>query len=492
MLPGLDLEQDQEGWDGISLDPENASAGHPQFGLKRLMIHCGAGRSDVRSLVPGDGAGRCRLISEAMRPASSSEVWSSRIASIRDEALAGLTLLEAANEQEEALALALRLREIASNPQVTAALVTPDRTLARRVKAELLRWDVPYDDSGGQSLAETPAAILAGLLARLGEDDPAPSDLIALLTQPAMAPLIAAAGEGAQAAVDLLGLRGLRPPQGLVGLRQRLAESLADRPGSDPAGRVDQAQREAGIRLVEALATLLAPFSALPSETSLAAMASAHLDVLNSLQPDAKLTGLDAVLALLADLSGEIGQSFPLAARDYAEAFATLVAGETMRRPGTSGARIRILGQPEARLLQADHIILAGLNEGTWPGDVKLDPWLNRAMRARLGLEQPERRIGLAAHDFCQLLGSDSVLLSRSAKLAGVPTVPSRWLQRLSAVVGVSRWEALKAGAEPFLHLARQLDAAETVNPVSQPAPRPPVSLRPPAHLGDSGGNPDP
>ncbi len=473
VLPGLDLSLDEEGWEGIALEPEQASSGHPQFGLKRLMVHCGAKRNGVVALATEDEAGRCHLISEAMRPASSSESWFGQITQIKDSALTGIALLEAANEQEEALALALHLRAIAEDPQATAALVTPDRTLARRIKAELMRWDVPYDDSGGQSLAETPAAVLAGLLARLAQPDPAPADLIALLTQPAMQAFLAPWGEGAVAAVDVIGLRGLRPAHGLQGLRQRLADP------PEHASQITAEQRESGMGLVEALMALFAPFSAMPAETTLAAMASAHRALFDTIKPAKDLAGLEAILALLTDLSGETGQSFPISAKDYAEAFATLVAGETVRRPGASGARIRILGQAEARLLQADHLVLAGLNEGTWPGDVKLDPWLNRAMRAKLGLEQPERRVGLAAHDFCQLLGSERVLLSRSAKLAGVPTVPSRWLQRLSAVVGEARWAALKQKGEQELCLARQLDAAQQVVSATRPAPRPPVHLRP-------------
>ena len=65
-----------------------------------------------------------------------------------------------------------------------------------------------------------------------------------------------------------------------------------------------------------------------------------------------------------------------------------------MRRPDTPHAQILIWGTLEARVQGADLLILAGLNEGSWPEAPKPDPWLNRALRHRAGLLLPERRIG--------------------------------------------------------------------------------------------------
>ena len=57
-------------------------------------------------------------------------------------------------------------------------------------------------------------------------------------------------------------------------------------------------------------------------------------------------------------------------------------------------------------------------------------------MRLALGLDLPERRIGLSAHDFAQLLGAREAILSHAAKIDGAPTVPSRFIQRLAAIAG--------------------------------------------------------
>ena len=90
-------------------------------------------------------------------------------------------------------------------------------------------------------------------------------------------------------------------------------------------------------------------------------------------------------------------------------------------------------------------LVLGGLNEATWPPETRSDPWLSRPMRRDLGLDPPERRIGLSAHDFAQMLGAPEIVLTRAAKLAGAPTVTSRFVQRIAALAGKARWDGVLA-----------------------------------------------
>ncbi len=140
---------------------------------------------------------------------------------------------------------------------------------------------------------------------------------------------------------------------------------------------------------------------------------------------------------------------------DYAELFHASIGDRVVRRPETQDVRVRIFGPLEARLQSFQRVVLGGLNEGSWPPETRSDPWLSRPMRRDLGLDPPERRIGLSAHDFAQALGAPEVILSRAAKLAGAPTVASRFVQRLAAEVQrvnsldeVKRFLA-EQGAEP-------------------------------------------
>jgi ATP-dependent helicase/nuclease subunit B len=165
--------------------------------------------------------------------------------------------------------------------------------------------------------------------------------------------------------------------------------------------------------------------------------------------------------------------------RDYPDVFQTAFADRIVRRPEVANASLRIYGQLEARLTQSDRVILGGLVEGIWPPSPRIDPWLSRPMRHQLGLDLPERRIGLTAHDFVQLLGTEDVILSHAAKVGGAPAVASRFLHRLEAVAGETRWDAALVAGEHYVRYAEELDKPETVTPIAQPEPRPPRDARP-------------
>ena len=483
VLPGLDTDLDEESWRAIGGAGGGAAHAHPQYGLKRLIDHVGIDRATVEMVAPPAAHGREALVSDAMRPAATTDLWVAGRAMQRPEALADLTVIEAANEREEALAVAVVLREVAEDPAREAALVTPDRALAHRVIAELARWNVAVDDSGGQPLSGSPAATVARLAAALALDEPSPSDLLALLAHAAVAGGVAdAERDAAIAAIELRVLRGLRPAGGLAGMLAILDKARAgDRPRpDDAASRVTETALVAGRTLLRRTIEALTPLSTLPAEAPLATFATAHADVLERLGLDPLAIGRDRVVELLADIAASVpAAGFPVSRRDYAGALDSLMQTETVRLPANPGARIRILGLPEARLLEADCVVLAGLVEGSWPGDTRLDPWLNRAMRASFGIDPPERRIGLAAHDFCQLLGQRHVVLSRATKAGGVPTVPSRWMQRLAAVLGAPVWAGLVARGERIVALAARLDETGTPHPIARPNPAPPLALRP-------------
>ncbi|MGH6821113.1 MAG: double-strand break repair protein AddB, partial [Methylocella sp.] len=151
VLPGLDLDLDDRAWAMIAGDPGQnieASFTHPQAALSRLLGLLQVNREVVVSLgeVTQSLAARGTFVFEALRPAESTEEWiayrAGMDAPLLDAALQRVSLIEAADEREEALALAIALRHVLETPCETAALVAPDRNVARRVRTELLRWGV--------------------------------------------------------------------------------------------------------------------------------------------------------------------------------------------------------------------------------------------------------------------------------------------------------------------------------------------------------------
>jgi ATP-dependent helicase/nuclease subunit B len=507
VLPGLDTELDEDSWNAIGgvVQPGGVSVppapGHAQFAMHALLARIGVKRCDVGVLVAPSPHGRETLASEALRPAAATDKWRIRLGEIGTAftpALADVTVIQAANAEEEALAVAVVLREALCEPERTAALVTPDRALARRVVVALRRWNIAADDTGGDPLAETAAGVFARLVAEAALAGLASAQLLALLKHPL-------ARFGADEVRHSLGvvaleraiLRGPRPRPGSIGLIQALAAfrgelaklergETSDLHRSDPRVALNVAELGEAEGLLRRVAMALEPLESVTVSSrsqDFASLAAHHREAVRRASTDGvgeSFAGPDgtALAATFDEL--EKVEPFAIAVEDYPEVFGLAIADRVVRRPGAPGKRIRIYGPLEARLTNIDRIVIGGLVEGVWPPDPRTDPWLSRPMRHALDLNLPERRIGLAAHDFAQLLGAREVFLTYSAKRGGAPTVASRFVQRLAAVAGASLWEQALARGERYRELCRCLDAPKVPpRPIARPSPRPPRAARP-------------
>ncbi|MBX9761129.1 MAG: double-strand break repair protein AddB, partial [Beijerinckiaceae bacterium] len=210
----------------------------------------------------------------------------------------------------------------------------------------------------------------------------------------------------------------------------------------------------------------------------------AHLAAVEALLAQAPGEESDAIQdvpilsLLLSELSNAGDFEGGLDADDYAVFFDTAARETAVRRQRAHHPRIKSLGLLEARLMNVDVALLAGLDETVWPPAAKTDSFLSRPMRVELGLSAPERRIGQTAHDFVQAIGAPKVILSRAKKRSGAPTTPSRFLQRIKALAGAAYGNSCIAG-ERYLALAHALDAPAKASPAARPEPRPPVDQRP-------------
>lgn len=432
----------------------------------------------------GESAARNQMISLALRPAPVTHQWISQgpeLLPILPQASAGLGLIEAGNPREEAEAIALCLREALETGK-SSALVTPDRDLARRVKAALARWNITPDDSAGLPLAQTPPGIFLRLIADLAGGQISPVQLLALLKHPLCG------GSGAQrsrhlACTDMLEHRFLRsgPPELDTALLSHWAGSERGSPdGIGPwlawlAGALGQGK--SGVM-------------------SLANYLFWHRELAESLNAGVEASPLtlwdkqagQMLAALMAELEHEAETLGALAGHAYLALFASeLAQAEEVRDEAfIPNQRIAIWGTLEARIQSADRVILAGLNEGCWPPRLPADPWLNRAIRAQVGLPLPERKVGLSAHDFQQAVAGREVFLSRASRDGDAPTLPSRWLLRLSNLLNGLGPEGKQALADMsrrgnyYLELARtHLASAQKTELAKRPNPKPPLASRP-------------
>jgi ATP-dependent helicase/nuclease subunit B len=480
VFAGLDQEMDEDAWDAIGPFPADPVTGrapaghetHPQYALKRLLDRMSATRDDVALWRWGSEhdarAVRSRNISNAVLPPRLTSRW--RDLKTADRSLADVEALEVATPGEEAQAIAIALREAIETPGRTAALVTPDRQLATRVSAHLSRWDITADDSAGLPLSRLPPGTLLIAIAEAVAERFAPVALLTLLKHPLVMrgeqrlPWL----EGVRG-LDLL-LRGPRPPAGLQGIDLLLAA----RDGEDRQRNL----RAQVAQWWQAARALLLPleqvFAAAPSFPAQLAAIREQAGILTG---DAVWSGMQGRAA--ADLFAEMEQAAsegPQQAdiRSLPTLLDHMLGGLSVRPVQGGHPRIAILGLIEAQLVQADVMILGGLNEGTWPGLPSPDPWLAPRIRRELGLPGLESRIGRAAHDFASALGAPHVLITRARRGTGGPAVASRFWLRLKAMAG-PQWKS----ADRYAALAQTLDRPPIHKPSRRPAPVPPASVRP-------------
>lgn len=482
VLPGFDFELPIAV--AASLDEAEAAGDHPQACLVRFIRSLGLWPNDVRqwTATQPPNPARNRLVSLALRPAPITDTWLTEgpaLANIED-ATAKVTLIEAPSLRDEAVAIALRLRAAAEAGQ-KATLISPDRQLTRQVTAALSHWNITPDDSAGQPLPLTPPGVFLRIVANALGRKLDTETLLILLKHP----LSNSAGPDRNRHLlrcrdlELEEIRGKSP---FVDFRRYAAWA---------------ARREQDPDAVDWIAWLERLFDGIENADvkSLAEHVARHRRLAEHLAqgPQAtdenplwlKESGIEAE-RIFANLESNADAGGTMSTSDYAALFRSVLTSGNVRESLMVHPDITILGTLEARVQSADLVILGGLNDGVWPALPAPDPWLNRSMRRDAGLLLPERRIGLAAHDFQQAIAADEVVLSRSLRDADAPTVASRWLIRLINLLeglkenGKQAHTAMLERGQGWLDMVATFETPDfAIPPAGRPSPRPPVPDRP-------------
>ncbi len=455
ILPGLDQDLAEDAWQEITET-------HPQYSMKQMLKKFGVERKQVKlwSKDKQPRPARVHLLNQSMLPAEASEAWRKLTpVQIPADAIQGLTRIDLDHPQEEAMSIALIMRQTLETPNKTASLITPDRSLAERISALLARWDIRVNDSGGTSLSLLPVGGFLIDVLKAAAPQASPVDKLALLKHPL-------------AAFDLT----------LAECRHRARKIEIDiwRQG------VSKPEQETKNWLKE-FEKFLTPLSEnwnrpLPLQERI----QAHIRLAENIAAAHDQKGSDR---LWQDEEGETaaswlddwqnaGRDFPaLAGSAYFELFLSVACGIKIRAVRGLHPRLSILGPLEARLVETDVTILGGLNEGVWPPETQPDPWMSRPMKNDFGLPLPERRIGLSAHDFIQLASTKNVVLTRSRRVEGAPSVPSRFLLQLDAVLHALNYEL--TSSEPWQEWTQMLDKPDKIQPCARPNPTPLLAARP-------------
>lgn len=456
-LYGLDKYLDDESWQAID---EN----HPQYELKELLEYLDICRSDITDIALTPISSREKLCAEIMRPAASSGAWRKLSAeTLPLSAFNNIHLINCDDMRQEAKTIALIMRQTLETPEKTAALITLDRNLSRRVVSELRRWGIVADDSAGQPLSLTPIGIYLRLIGEVIVKDTMTAR-IALMKHP-----FTACG------------------QSYGDFNQRIRHlELALRSAKELSAEQ--------IELLEDFEARLQPLKELYQNPTadIKAVLSAHIRTAEALA-DTDIKSGDKIIwkkdsgraaaQFFANFITKCDIMQSVAPNDYLPFLVTMLSEQNVRVRYGMHPRIKILGPIEARLTAYDVTIIGGVNEGTWPKAPHSDMWMSRPMKSKFGMPQAERSIGVLAADFAHLLNAPEVYLTRAQKADGAPTNKSRWWLRMETVLDAVFAADKKAYAfiyhQPYSSWAKNLERNNNPQPIKPPTPRPAVKLRP-------------
>lgn len=462
-LYGLDKYCDDDTWAQID---EN----HPQFELKELLDFLKVERRTIIDIPDAPPAPSEIFASEIMRPATSTDKWRKLSFKILPpEAFNHIRLINCDDSRHEARTIALIMRHTLEQKEKTAALITLDRNLARRVVSELKRWDIIADDSAGQPLSLTPIGIYLRLIL----------DVIENKNQTTVISL-------------------LKHPFTSLGINRGLCSTLTHK--LEYCWRRQKQPDEELNNFLASLDLQLEPLKFLYETPSvrLSDIFTAHIKVAESLADTDTKSGDkniwkgdagQAAAKFVSDflLHSDILDSISTA--DYSGFLTTLLSRQNVRKSYGTHPRIKILGPIEARLCHYDVTIIGSANEGIWPKLPNADMWMSRPMKHDFGMLQPEKNIGVSAADFAHLLQAPQVYITRAQKNDGAPTNKSRWLLRLETLLQAVYTNENTDKSSPLTYdfiydnnyaaLAKNTDRRYNSAALNAPQPRPALYMRP-------------
>lgn len=452
---GLDTKADEKYWNAVD-------ESHPQFELKELLKNLLISRDQIENFCLPKNEAREEFISEIMRPASVSDNWQK----LHDKAylldsIKNISLLESRTQRDEALAIALKMREILNFPEKTAALITYDRNLARRVASELERFEIKIDDSAGLPLGLSPIGIFLRLIIEAAQNMDSEVSFIGLLKNPFMLFHTSAADFRKKVYDYEYSLRKKNAvlSENISSFFHSIKEKLLD----------------------------FADLLALP-QVSFKDIIKKHIELAEEFAASDETDGKKFLwrgdagkcaanfITKILDTAEFLGM---IDGKDYLQLFCELMSFESVRASYGTHPRLSILGPIEARLCHFDYVILGEINEGIWPKPEQADMWMSRPMKKEFGFSLPEKSIGILGADLCGFLSADNVILTRAERVDGIPMKKSRWLLRMETVLSAMGSNINAFKSVKLSLLAAKLDMPETSLTITAPAPCPPLYARP-------------
>ncbi|MDR3155850.1 MAG: PD-(D/E)XK nuclease family protein [Holosporaceae bacterium] len=402
------------------------------------------------------------------------------------------------NLSEESFGVAIAVRKaIAENKSVM--VVSPHRSLAEKIKYELLRWNIIIDDSTGTPMAKTSMGICVTQLLNVIDRGFSTPATMALLKIVLMGNISAASSANSHELFStpevsylpqLESSKLYKPllmemeiffrsssaiPSNFFGAFTLWRKLRAQGASNDSPANEDRMQTL--VDLIQQLQIIAAEISVQISEQKYFVewyfLCRSIGDLLLQ-QP--KPRSVDSIFCEFTDtLEYFLQYSELLGSMTFAE-FSIFVKNHlrttNVRTPDGYTPGVVMLGITEAQLLDADLIIVAGVNDANFSFTEPNDFWITKSMLKILGIQTADEKNRFVQRVFERLIHKDNVLITRSKTADGIQRPCYRFFERLMNNLKIHRATWLE-------QLMVNCNRAQRRIKISSVAPNPPICYRP-------------
>lgn len=464
IVTGVDMNLSEDSWNQIN-------ELHPSFQLKCLLEQLKIKRNDLQNWSASKEADplRARFLSEAMCPPSVMNWHQLDSGEFRD--LKGMEYLDCNSHQEEAMIIIIKIKELIAKGCENIGVIINDLDLKKRILATARLYDININDSYGVSAFIIAQINFISAIFEAIENSFSPIWLIDIL-----------ANRFAHLKYHKDHLKSLVSQLNIKYLRGICAYNNLEKLIEKTAAKEDL---EISQMLQNLLAICERAINMRQKKTVIFEDLLSELIVIAeklSENVDGKITFwegkfCDEVKDFLNELSVlKIG---PIPVSEFKFILTQCLANKRFSREESQKSMVQILSSIESRLLNFDYVILAGLNEKSWPEGVAPNPWFS-ALSKHVGLAKPEAGIGKSAHDFFCLMHNSQVMITRATTVNGDIQIPSRWLIRIEALAKkLNKLSDIKPRDHYLLKQVREFFLPSNFTKYSPPTPKPPRELRP-------------
>jgi len=442
---------------GLNADEKLAAEeNHPQFFLNQLIKFLEIEKSAIKKITNDEfclsSQSRQDLLSLMMLQSDESIKWQKTDVTFDAE---NFQLVEAKNEIEEAKIIALLLRKNLS-AQKKSALITNNDKLVSIVKSELNKFDLPFNDTRNLKIFNSKLVNFLLLILELIESDFDSHVLLAILKNP-----LCSYSEGKEIITEfeIKILRQDRATFGLKGIQEKL-KVIGDK------------------NLTDFFAEFYSKLSISPA-SDLASQTISLIECAENFSKETwqKLLEKESAQVELFEFFEKLKSqtNLKITPKNLLTTFQTLFAQISFFEKSDALAPIQILSPLEARLLNYDLVIIASLNEGSFP-QIESENWLGKKIRKDLEIDRTLKKIGQNAYDFCNYLSNKSVILTRCKSNNGAVLIESPFLLKFKTLCQKINVK-IDEGGEIF-SLLKNFDAIES-REIKLSNPKPKIEFRP-------------